>query len=50
MSNAHKGKHEGIKNSQYGTMWITNEKENKKIKKNASIPAGWRKGRTILGE
>jgi hypothetical protein len=42
MSNAHKGN----KNSQYGTMWITNRKENKKIKKEDKIPEGWYKGRT----
>ena len=36
----------GNKNSQYGTMWITNGKENKKIKKTDSIPEHWRKGRT----
>lgn len=37
----------GEKNSQYGTMWITNERENKKIKCNDIIPAGWRKGRKM---
>jgi hypothetical protein len=36
-----------IKNSQYGTMWITDEINSKKIKKNDSIPEGWRKGRVI---
>jgi hypothetical protein len=36
----------GKQNSQFGTMWITNGKENKKIKKSASdIPDGWYKGR-----
>jgi hypothetical protein len=35
----------GVKNSQYGTMWITNGQENKKIKKDAVIPEGWYKGR-----
>jgi len=39
----------GSKNSQYGTMWITNGKENKKIKKDVdSIPEGWYKGRKIM--
>jgi hypothetical protein len=41
----------GEKNSQYGTMWITNGKENKKIKKDIElIPAGWVKGRKIKGK
>jgi hypothetical protein len=35
----------GSKNSQYGTMWITNGKECKKIKKDKSIPEGWNRGR-----
>jgi len=35
------------KNSQYGTMWITDGTENTKIKKNESIPEGWRKGRIV---
>jgi hypothetical protein len=35
----------GEKNSQYGTMWITNGKENKKIKKEELIPDGWFRGR-----
>lgn len=34
-------------NSQYGTMWITNGIENKKIKKNEVIPEGWNKGRKM---
>lgn len=37
----------GSGNSQYGTMWITNGEDNKKIKKDESIPEGWYKGRTI---
>lgn len=36
----------GSKNSQYGTMWITNGIENKKILKESIIPEGWNKGRT----
>lgn len=32
-------------NSQYGTMWITDGTNNKKIKKDCAIPDGWRKGR-----
>ena len=35
----------GAKNSQFGTMWITNDIENKKIKKDLAVPDGWRKGR-----
>jgi hypothetical protein len=33
--------------SQYGTMWITDGLNNRKIKKDDSIQEGWRKGRTI---
>ena len=41
-------KNQGDKNSQFGTMWITNGKENKKIKKDIDImPEGWYKGRAI---
>lgn len=39
------GKQDKEKNSQFGTMWITNGTENKKIKKDDIIPEGWRKGR-----
>jgi len=35
-------------NSQAGTMWITNGRENKKIKKDVDfIPEGWYKGRVV---
>lgn len=34
----------GEKNSQFGTMWITNGIENKKIKKDSEIPENWYKG------
>jgi hypothetical protein len=35
-------------NSQYGTMWITNGHDNKKIKKDVDfIPEGWYKGRKM---
>ena len=47
MSKSHKGKHEGSKNSQFGTMWITNGIDNKKIRKDDMIPEGWRKGRFV---
>ena len=35
----------GTRNSQYGTMWITDGTQNKKIQKNTSIPEGWYAGR-----
>lgn len=47
MRYSHLGKHTSDKNSQYGTIWITNSKENKKIKSNEEIPLGWRKGRIV---
>jgi hypothetical protein len=37
----------GENNSQYGTHWITNGVNNKKIKKDAIIPNGWYYGRII---
>ena len=37
----------GEKNSQFGSMWITNGTENKKIKNIDIIPEGWYKGRKI---
>ena len=43
---AMKEKQSGSKNSQFGTMWITDGFNNKKIKKDtAFIPEGWYKGR-----
>lgn len=45
-----KGKHIGKLNSQYGTCWIHNNKENKKIDKNELnvwIKNGWIKGRKM---
>lgn len=47
MSQSAIGKQDGEKNSQYGTMWITNGIENKKIKKDDIIPEGWSRGRII---
>lgn len=38
----------GSKNSQFGTLWITNGSENKKIKKIEIMPEGWYKGRHFL--
>jgi len=37
----------GKRNSQFGTMWITNEVESKKIKKTELIPEGYRRGRVV---
>ncbi|GJQ43921.1 MAG: hypothetical protein JETCAE03_34190 [Ignavibacteriaceae bacterium] len=45
MKKAHKGMHKGKLNSQFGTIWITNGKENKKILKTDQIPNNWNKGR-----
>lgn len=42
---ANKIKQRGILNSQYGTCWINNGFENKKIKKSDIIPDGWIYGR-----
>jgi hypothetical protein len=38
----------GKENSQFGTFWITNEKESKKIKRGNKIPKGWKEGRVML--
>ena len=38
---------QGEKNSQYGTMWITNGTENKKLKKESPMPEGYKRGRTL---
>jgi hypothetical protein len=38
---------QGKKHSQFGTMWITNDKENKKINRNSIIPPGWKAGRVM---
>jgi hypothetical protein len=45
MSESSKGMGVGENNSQYGTIWITNGVDNKKIKKQNFIPEGWYKGR-----
>ena len=47
MSLSTKGKGLKESNSQYGTMWITNGSENKKIKQTDIIPKGYYKGRKI---
>lgn len=36
---------QGIKNSQFGTYWITDGIKNKKIKNDENLPNGWIKGR-----
>ena len=38
---------QGHRNSQYGTMWITNEISSKKIVKGDPVPSGWRPGRKM---
>lgn len=48
MSEIKKGEGKGKSNSQYNTMWITNGKENKKIKITEKIPLYWNKGRTMV--
>ena len=48
MSETKKGKGKEKSNSQYNTMWITNGKENKKIKITEKIPIYWNKGRKIV--
>jgi hypothetical protein len=46
IGNANSKHQKGVNNSQFGTMWITNGKENKKIKRDSDIiPEGWYKGR-----
>jgi hypothetical protein len=38
-------KQKGERNSQFGSRWITNGTENKKLKKTEKLPFGWRFGR-----
>ena len=38
-------KQKGERNSQFGTCWITNGQQNKKIQRKDKIPDGWKKGR-----
>lgn len=47
MRKARLGKVNGKDNPAYGTMWITNGLDNKKIKRDTVIPMGWKKGRII---
>jgi hypothetical protein len=41
------GHNQGEKNSQFGSMWITNGTKNKKIGKDEVIPECWNKGRKL---
>jgi hypothetical protein len=41
------GHQKGNKNSQFGTMWITNGEKNLKIQKNQNIPKGYYPGRIL---
>ncbi len=43
---ARMGHQQGSKNSNFGTMWITDGIDSKKIKKDNPIPEGWNKGRS----
>lgn len=45
MKQQRKGTMMGINNSQYGTKWITNGMENKKIKNTDLLPDGWKFGK-----
>ena len=47
MKESHKGAGKGNSNSQYGTCWITDEYQNRKIYKGEIIPEGWRLGRKL---
>jgi hypothetical protein len=38
---------QGVNNSQFGKMWITDGKNSKTIKKTDSIPEGWKPGRVL---
>lgn len=37
----------GLKNSQYGTIWITDGVNSKKLKLSNQVPEGWVRGRLI---
>jgi len=40
----------GSKNPSYGTMWITNGIDNRKIKKTDEMPYGWHRGRLLTSQ
>lgn len=44
------GRGKGDKNSQYGSMWITDGVNNKKVNKNDDVECGWRRGRTLVSK
>jgi hypothetical protein len=46
MKSSKKGHGVGESNSQYGSKWITNGKENKKIKNDMELPQNWWYGRS----
>lgn len=46
ISEANSKSQKGCRNLQFGTIWITNGIENKKIQNHQSIPKNWYKGRT----
>lgn len=41
------GHAQGEKNSQFGTVWITDGIHNQKVKKNSVVPIGWKQGRVL---
>ena len=45
IGNANKISQKGERNSSFGTIWITDGMENKKINSDCEIPHGWRSGR-----
>ena len=47
MRQSHKDKRKGVNNSQYGTCWITDGIQNRKVHKGDLIPEGWRLGRKL---
>ena len=47
ISESCKGKNTKSNNSQFGTCWITDGIENKKIRKKEQIPEGWKPGRKL---
>lgn len=46
---AKNGHQQGSKNTQFGTVWITDGVSNAKVKNTDLIPDGWHKGRVIAG-
>jgi group I intron endonuclease len=50
MQQSHIGKHDGSKNSQFGTCWVTKDRENLKIKKDdldKYLQLGYKRGRVM---